>query len=409
MDGHSFFRIGFSEARYGSLPPDFTQSEGIAQFHADPVEPSRHPRKIAARGLPAASFPPAFTAGCGSGRRTLSHIISRVSISGDLFLWVFAILPQRKTMLELPGSGFKAVTPLLAAVPFDMVFVRAVVRGFQSGRVFADDPSRPSVALVWHSCGAALLCGGYGAPPEEAGEGAGNGNAAGEALRRVVHLLLAGERFGKSRFRLYCHPETWNRRLSAALGNRLVRYSDFELRGSADPEAVCGRLAPLQDEKVVAWTRVQFAFDEKAFFRGPESTVLADGFSAVPIDSGLFEKAAGTVVPKKFWDSAEHFRKGGFGFCLVTAAGGVASTSFAAYVDGEEVDVGIETDPAYRGRGLAERVCRTMIESCLERGLRPVWGCRKDNLGSRRLARKLGFSEIMYHPAYFGVLPPQPA
>jgi GNAT superfamily N-acetyltransferase len=301
-------------------------------------------------------------------------------------------------MQELSRSRFALVAPLVEAVPFDRVFARAVVRGFQSGKIFADDPEDPRLALVHHFCGAALLCGSAGGPAADA------------ALSAVVDLLLARDRPGGGRFRLYCHPGVWNEKLAAALGRRLLQYSDFESAENADAEAACRRILPGQDDHVVAWTRVRFAFDERAFRDADGRCAgLPEGFAFAPVDPARFEEAAGTVVPKIFWDSADQFRRNGFGFCLVAPDGRIASASFAAYVDGEEVDVGIETDPAWRGRGLAERVCRRMIENCLERGLRPVWGCRKDNIGSRRLARKLGFSEIQYHPTYFGVLPPQPA
>jgi GNAT superfamily N-acetyltransferase len=296
---------------------------------------------------------------------------------------------RRPVMVELPLSRYTSVTPLVDAVPFDRVFVRAVARGFQNGRIFTDDPSHPGTALVYHSCGAALLC--------------GNG-AEKAALRLVVSLLLAEERLGGNRFRLYCHPGSWDGKLCAALGGRLLRYSDFESQGMMDPEAIVGRISSARDGSVVAWTRVGFAFDEKSFCRGRDKTVgPPEGFTIAPIDAGLFARVSGTVAPKIFWESADRFQEHGFGFCLVAPDGGIASTSFSAYIDGEEVDVGIETDPAYRGRGFAYRICRTMIAGCLERGLRPVWGCRKDNTGSRRLAGKLGFSEIMYHPTYFDV------
>jgi RimJ/RimL family protein N-acetyltransferase len=294
-------------------------------------------------------------------------------------------------MIELPASRYALVAPLVDAVPFDRVFARAVVRGFQDGRIFTDDPAFPGIALIHHSCGAALLC----------GRGDGDG-AAESALRMVVRLLLAEQRLGVNRLRLYCHPDSWNARISAALDGQLLRYSDFESREIQNPDAILSRIAASPEGAVVAWTRVRFAFDEESFFRGRETAIRPpDGYSIAPMDAGLFERISGTVAPKIFWRSAGQFLERGFGFCLTAPDGGIASASFAAYVDGEEVDVGIETDPAYRNRGFAERICRTMIERCRERGLLPVWGCRKDNIGSRRLARRLGFSEILYHPVYF--------
>jgi GNAT superfamily N-acetyltransferase len=295
-------------------------------------------------------------------------------------------------MVELPESRYETVATLVETVPFDRVFARAVVRGFQEGRIFADDPARPGIALIHHSCGASLLC----------GDPAGAAAAGESALRVVTNLLLAEQRLDANRFRLYCHPDTWNGKLAAALDGRLIRYSDFESRGIADPDVILRRMASAPEGTVIAWTRVRFAFDGASFFRtGGETVRPPEGCSIVPMDSHLFERAGGTVAPNIFWRTADLFLEHGFGYCLIAPDGELASASFSAYIDGEEVDVGIETHPAFRGRGFAGIICRTMIECCLERGLRPVWGCRKDNTGSLRLAHKLGFYEILYHPTYF--------
>lgn len=46
---------------------------------------------------------------------------------------------------------------------------------------------------------------------------------------------------------------------------------------------------------------------------------------------------------------------------------------------------------------------KAMIEYCLENGFKPIWGCRKDNLASLRLAQKLGFEEKVCHPTYWSI------
>ncbi len=54
-------------------------------------------------------------------------------------------------------------------------------------------------------------------------------------------------------------------------------------------------------------------------------------------------------------------------------------------------EISIDTEEAYRRRGLAQLVCRAFIEHSLEAGTRPHWSCWGNNTPSRELAKKLGF------------------
>jgi RimJ/RimL family protein N-acetyltransferase len=91
------------------------------------------------------------------------------------------------------------------------------------------------------------------------------------------------------------------------------------------------------------------------------------------------------------------------GFCLVKDDDTIVSTSFAAYIDNNRIDIGIETNPEYRGQGFGALTCAAMIQYCLDNGYEPIWGCRKDNMASFRLAQKLGFKETIFHPTFWAV------
>ena len=87
------------------------------------------------------------------------------------------------------------------------------------------------------------------------------------------------------------------------------------------------------------------------------------------------------------------------GFSLLKD-GALASTSFAAFIVGQQVEVGIETLPEYRGKGLASIPCRAMLDHCIANNLIPKWSCRKDNTGSHKIAEKIGFELVLELPYY---------
>jgi len=84
-----------------------------------------------------------------------------------------------------------------------------------------------------------------------------------------------------------------------------------------------------------------------------------------------------------------------------------ASPVWAVWVDGEPVcfayapwrsarwfDVSVDTLPAARQLGLATIVATAMIRAERTAGREPVWGADEDNVASRRLAHRLGFTEV---------------
>ena len=61
------------------------------------------------------------------------------------------------------------------------------------------------------------------------------------------------------------------------------------------------------------------------------------------------------------------------------------------YMADEVQEIGINTAPAYRGRGLARRVCLSCAHAMADRGICPQWSTTRDNIASQKLARALGF------------------
>jgi RimJ/RimL family protein N-acetyltransferase len=77
--------------------------------------------------------------------------------------------------------------------------------------------------------------------------------------------------------------------------------------------------------------------------------------------------------------------------------------AFSSFRFDEQIELGIETATGDRRQGLAAAVAARMIADALLERLTPVYACREGNVGSARLARKLGFVPTRTLP-YFRLL-----
>jgi len=64
----------------------------------------------------------------------------------------------------------------------------------------------------------------------------------------------------------------------------------------------------------------------------------------------------------------------------------------AEYVSRQMCGIGIETLPEYMNRGIATATAARFVERCRERDIVPFWECDTENIGSVRVAEKVGFS-----------------
>jgi RimJ/RimL family protein N-acetyltransferase len=105
------------------------------------------------------------------------------------------------------------------------------------------------------------------------------------------------------------------------------------------------------------------------------------------------------VIPAEFWRNADQFLANGGGWVAERDAV-FGAMAFSSFRSGSQIELGIETAPDARRLGLATAVARRMISDALAQGLTPVWSCRAGNVGSYRLARKLGFVPVREVPYY---------
>ncbi|MDD3343621.1 MAG: GNAT family N-acetyltransferase, partial [Sulfurospirillaceae bacterium] len=152
-------------------------------------------------------------------------------------------------------------------------------------------------------------------------------------------------------------------------------------------------------QKISVLERLNFEFSYERYGVQIEAVDLAKNV-IVKTDERLFSAIKGSVIPSRFWDSYDTFEKSSIGFSLVDEKGHPLSTAFCSFISNGQLELGIETDSHYSGKGYAYAVCSTLLEYCKKQNLVPVWACSSANIGSQKLAQKLGFSIAKKRPYY---------
>ena len=154
------------------------------------------------------------------------------------------------------------------------------------------------------------------------------------------------------------------------------------------------------DPKVELYFRnkTRLVFGRRYYFEYPQETEfspkpLPQGYEACKFEKTVFDSIEGRITPRFSWRNAEEFQNNGMGQCI-THRGKPVSWAFSAAVSSNELDIGIETSPEYRHKGLAVFAAEQMIKYCLKQRKLPVWSCDTGNIASRKLAEKLGFSVV---------------
>ncbi len=278
-------------------------------------------------------------------------------------------------MVKLEPKDYTKVLQLLPQEGMNTLFAEIILTGRRKGQVFADHRENPTWFYIRHPGLMTLLV----------GDPANVGNE--DELR---DFLLNTESIRKENEWMQVYPSSWNTLLEKLLGKELLdKGPDEQYRKPLPAE---------ENRRVIRYRRSDFAFrrdrfeDSRLRYQSGHRTAVTDRTTYQSLEKG--------VIPQIYWDSYEDFMNFGMGFTAYSPDENPASTAFAAFVIGNELEIGIETQEAYRGQGYAQSVCSRLIEYCLEKGYEPVWGCHSGNIGSGNLARKLGFEEVISRPYY---------
>ena len=134
-------------------------------------------------------------------------------------------------------------------------------------------------------------------------------------------------------------------------------------------------------------------FDRSLDLRGLDSYLgpLPAGQALHRMDRALLESSPHHGATIRRYGSVERFLEDGVAVCLMRDHEILSEAYADASVNGVR-EIGVTTQEAYRGQGLATITCAHLIRICAELGDRTFWDCAEHNPASAAVARKLGFT-----------------
>ncbi|MNO41698.1 GNAT acetyltransferase [compost metagenome] len=276
-------------------------------------------------------------------------------------------------MVELEVQDYYKGLSALDQVKINTLFARAVLEQHIPGKVYADSTEMPGAFYVVHPYGMSLV---YGDPTNSSFNRSLSDYITNKAGLRNHAEWLQGD-----------PAVEWSERIDAIVA------------GHNSTLSVNGVESKQDDHRVIQKnTRVNFRFEREAYFAA-KAQFFKHGAALVRTGKEHFSAQTGSVVPRFFWRDDEHFLADGVGYSILEDDG-VASTAFSSCSTADQLEIGIETAEASRGKGYAFTVCSALIDYCLDHDLEPVWACRLENQGSYYLAQKLGFKPTLTLPYY---------
>ena len=233
----------------------------------------------------------------------------------------------------------------------------ALLDGINPGCVLVDDPDSPRSAIASTVEGFFLT-----------------GDPRDRAFAQDANTWLAENHFddeptvsGDGIF-LRFHPKGWKDRVASLFRPR-------------EPMTLVGRHYLLSELRFRDW---RDRLPEGFTVRRVDADLLDD--PAVTVPDGMLEWVTGN------WGSRERYLEHGFGHCAMR--GHVVthwSMADCATRDGR-CEIGIDSLPEYRRRGLAAITTAANVEHALSSGFVSIgWQCVDDNVGSVRTAERVGF------------------
>lgn len=137
--------------------------------------------------------------------------------------------------------------------------------------------------------------------------------------------------------------------------------------------------------------RLQLRRPNPSFDSGPWIDTLAAHFSISEINDDNFSQCNWGAYALSIYAERERFFKNALGICLLDQ-GNIASEAYGFIANGF-AEMGVITDPKYRGHNLGTILSAILIDFCCKRHLEPIWNCDVQNPASAAIAKKLGFVE----------------
>lgn len=271
-------------------------------------------------------------------------------------------------MILLDHSKFDLAINPLKKVTFNTLFAQAVVEQKIEGEIYVDNRETPQTFCISHPYGMSLL---FGKTNND------------DFNKNFLDYACNTFKVRTKTEWLQVFPDEWNKKLINLFGEKRIRSIDNIKK----------------DETLIEEnTRVNFKFNKEKYLSF-KTSLKTNNYNILRTDKEMFENMNGSVVPKYFWTNAEQFHNLGVGYSLIDE-NKIASTAYSAFITENQLEIGIETNQDYRGKGYAIYTCSTLIDYCIEHNYEPIWACRFENTPSYHLAQKLGFEPTLYTQYY---------
>jgi len=266
-------------------------------------------------------------------------------------------------------NAYEKIRPLFHELEAFQPMCTAVLDGIYPGNVWVDNPDNPKSAFLF-----TFLSGGGVAWCFLAGDpGHLDFNAA--LNKAIFEEKLVGKDVGM--FLFTCTPENWNGQLEAVGSPR--------------------QPIPMLRQHYVCR---QLSFEWQ--INQPE------GYEIIPMETSLLEQGD-LQIPLQVkatlekWLTIEDQRFQDYGYAVIHDHK-IVSWATVDFVSSKAGDLGFETLPEFRQRGLGSMVAAIAMAHGLEKGIEIHWTCANDNIGSVRTAEKLSLEHERSYSGHLFVL-----
>lgn len=260
--------------------------------------------------------------------------------------------------IEIDRSQFSLVSPLLGVPTYLSLY--SIINGKSSGRVWVNNTPSTSSAFVWDLTNGFVFV--LGKPNSRI-----NFREMNLFLRE--ELVPTARKLGYARLNtilLFDHTNAETCELLERLSANTEEMLHFRLEGN-DKQRV-------------------------------QNTDVPHGFELVMIDEDVLSNTKlanieeiGRCITACWQDLGRYFKEG-IGFVILRENAAVSWCS-TDYVVSGKCDLYVETVETCRQKGFGTIVTSACVKECLNRRLEINWHCWQQNIGSIRLARKIGFSQ----------------
>lgn len=271
-------------------------------------------------------------------------------------------------MIQLETDKYHLLKEPIKSVKINTLFARFVIEKKVSGKIYVDNLNNPKTFYVIHPYGMSLLF------------GESNNNSFNQ---QFVDYCLNKNGNRNSFEWMQAYPNSWDVVLSELFKDKLIASS---------------KAGDASKEFIELNTRVNFKFNLEEYLDFKQKNIKSTP-EIRRTNTESFREMKGTVIPANFWNNADDFCKNGVGFSLYYN-GKLATTAYSAFIFENELELGMETHPEFRGKGFAQYACSALIDYCIANKFEPIWACKLENTASYQLAQKLGFRPQITLPYY---------